>query len=500
MSKRIISLSVSIVLLLAGTVGRVGYIIFSKDYTASTSYNHYSLNIDKKYPTIYYSNGVKATNNKPNYIAVIRPNQKCISELNKLFDSKETRSIIEELKKGYPLLKRLDAKPSVKLKYINVYTSFSDDNNLKQLIAKESNGILNHIGSTIGEKNVIFAIDAQGRLLDGDEGKIENINYNSPEGYRISINRQIQQIALDASEDLTSGCVLVLDVKDSSILALVNKPDETYMIKPFNKYAVGSVFKLVVAACALENGIDPQYNCTGSIKIGDSVFSCQNKHIHKSQNLKQALANSCNCYFVNLANELGRDNLLATAEKLGFGDVTQIFDKWDVKNANLPSYDDLASTGELSLFGFGQGKLSVTPLQMGAFLCTVANNGVKNVPRLFLENINNENEKTEINYQPSEKVLSDYVCEALLEYMHYVVTDGTGKNAQSSSKKSAGKTATAQTGQYFMTNEYLNTWFAGVYPYDEPEYAVVVMKEHGKSGSLDCCPIFRTIVEQLQNI
>ena len=51
-----------------------------------------------------------------------------------------------------------------------------------------------------------------------------------------------------------------------------------------------------------------------------------------------------------------------------------------------------------------------------------------------------------------------------------------------------------------MKNEYLNTWFAGVYPYDNPKYAVVVMKEHGKSGSQDCCPIFRTIVEKLMNM
>lgn len=497
MSKRVLSLSICIVLMFTGTVGRIGYIIFSKNYTVSTSYNHYSLSIDKKYPTIYYSNGVKATNNKPDYIAVIRPNQKCISELDKIFDSKEVKSIIEELKKGYPLLKQLDNKPKVKLKYINIYTSFSDQNNLGQLISKESDGILNHIGETIAEKNIIFSIDAQGRLLDGDEGAIENINYDSPEGYRISIDRQIQQIAVDASKDLTSGCVLVMDVKDSSILALVNKPDETYLIKPFCKYAVGSVFKLIVSACAIENGFNPQYNCTGSIKIADSVFSCQNKHIHKTQNLKQALANSCNCYFVNLANELGKDKLLETANKLGFADVTQIFDKWNIQNANLPTDAELNSLGELSLFGFGQGKLSVTPLQICSFLCTVSNKGEKNVPRLFIENINNKNLKTQIDYPQSDKVLSEYTCETLLDYMHYVVTDGTGKNAQSTSGKSAGKTATAQTGQYFMTNEYLNTWFAGVYPYDEPKYAIVVMKEHGKSGSSDCCPIFRTIVEQI---
>lgn len=500
MSKRILSLCLSIILLFVGVVGRIGYIVFSKSYTASTSYNHYSLNIDKNYPTIYYSNGAKATNNKPNYIAVIRPNQKCVAELEKLFNFSEVRKITEELKKGYPLLKELDSKPDVKLNYIRVYTSYSDKNNLGQLLSRESDGILNHIGGTVGEKNIIFSIDAQGRLLDGDEGEIENINYDSPEGYRISINRQIQQITLDASKDLTSGCVVVMDVRDSSILALVNKPDETYLNKPFCKYAIGSVFKLVVASCALENDCNPEYDCKGSIKIGDSVFSCQNKHIHKKQHLKEALANSCNCYFVNLANVLGKEKLLETARKLGFDEKTQLFDNWEFENAYLPTDNEMSSLGELSLFGFGQGKLSVTPLQICSFLCTISNNGEKNVPRLFVENINNKNVKTKIEYPSSQTVLKDSTCDTLLEYMHYVVTDGTGKNAQSSSNKSAGKTATAQTGQYFMKNEYLNTWFAGVYPYDEPKYALVVMKEHGKSGSTDCCPIYRTIVEQLENI
>ena len=185
---------------------------------------------------------------------------------------------------------------------------------------------------------------------------------------------------------------------------------------------------------------------------------------------------------------------------LGFDDETELFDKWIIDNATLPSLDDLESKGELSLFGFGQGKLSVTPFQMCSFLCTVGNMGIKNEPRLFLDNINNADEKTAVKYPDGESVLSFDTCKTLLEYMNYVVTDGTGKNALSSDKKSAGKTATAQTGQFFMKNEYLNTWFAGVYPYDNPKYAVVVMKEHGKSGSQDCCPIFRTIVEKLMNM
>lgn len=497
MSKRIVSLSLTLVVLFSVACGRIGYIIFSDNYTASTSYNHYSLNIAKKSPTVYYRNGDKASNNKLKYVAVIRPNPKCIAELKKLFNQKEINSVTNELRKGYPILVTLDEKPSVRLDYIGIYSSFYSSNNLYQIYDKASGGIMSFIGDEIGEKNIVFSIDAQGRLLDGDEGSIENKNYDSPEGYRISVDEDIQNIAVDAASQLTSGCVIVMNVNDCSILALVNKPDETYLIKPFEQYAVGSVFKLVVAACALENKIDPDYICDGSIEVGDSVFYCQNKHAHKKQTLKTALANSCNCYFVNLALTLGKDKLHKSAVAFGFDDDTELFDKWIVDNATLPSLTDLDSKGELSLFGFGQGKLTVSPFQMCAFLCTVGNMGVKNEPRLFLETVNNADKKESVAYPSGESVLYPETCKTLLEYMNYVVTDGTGKNALSSDKRSAGKTATAQTGQFFMKNEYLNTWFAGVYPYDDPEYAIVVMKEHGKSGSQDCCPIFRTIVESL---
>lgn len=80
--------------------------------------------------------------------------------------------------------------------------------------------------------------------------------------------------------------------------------------------------------------------------------------------------------------------------------------------------------------------------------------------------------------------------------MRYVVTNGTGASADWNNA-SAGKTSTAQSGRYQDGREILNTWFAGFYPYDDPKYAIVVMTEDGESGSGDCCPIFRTIVENL---
>lgn len=500
MYKRILSFSLAITLLLCGISGRIGYIIFSKNYVVSGGKNSYSVTIDRKQPTVYYRSGIVATNNAYKYIAVIRPNPRSIGELEKVFSKSEQKEIINELKNGKPVVRLLDEYPSQTFKSIKVYKRYDDDNNLHQIIAKQSNGLLNHTGEEIGKSTVMFGVDANGRILDGDEGTLEQTNYDSKEGYRLSVDKRIQDITVDASSKMKNGCVIVMNTEDYSILACVNKPYDNYLIKAFSRYSVGSVFKIVVAACALENDVNIKYNCTGKIKVGDTEFSCQNNHIHSNQTLKQALANSCNCYFVNLANTLGSDKLLETCDKLGFNDYTNLFDGWNIVNSYLPTKSDLLSKGELSLFGFGQGKLTASPLQIASVLCTIANDGYYSQSKLVLSNVNNQNVQTDIVYPSKEKVLKTNTCKKLIEYMRYVVTDGTARIVMNSDKKSAGKTATAQTGQYYNGVEKLNTWFVGLYPYDNPKYAIVVMTEQGNSGAEDCCPIFSTIVGQLDNL
>ena len=92
--------------------------------------------------------------------------------------------------------------------------------------------------------------------------------------------------------------------------------------------------------------------------------------------------------------------------------------------------------------------------------------------------------------------MSEKTAETLREYMRYVDTNGTGMAAEYNNN-SAGKTSTAESGIYVENKEILNTWFAGFYPYDNPKYAIVVLTEDGVSGSTDCCPVFRTIVENI---
>lgn len=101
------------------TLGRIAYIMFSGEFAVSSTYNSYTLNIDKLNLTLYDCNLNKLTNNDIGYIAVIRPNEKCLSELNLIFDKDECKEIKDELSKGYPVLKKV-GKKDYGCKYIQI--------------------------------------------------------------------------------------------------------------------------------------------------------------------------------------------------------------------------------------------------------------------------------------------------------------------------------------------------------------------------------------------
>ncbi len=497
MKKRIISLTLVISVLFLGLSGRIGQIIFSKNYTVSSGYNSYSVTIDRKYTNMYYRDMKPATNNKYQYIAIIKPNSKSILEAKKILPKEDYDNVLNELEKGYPVAVTLDNKPAVNLNHIKIHSAYKSDNKCYQLFSPASNGLLKYASEQIGEKKILYTVDAKGRLLEGDYGRYVEDNYASLKGYRLSIDSELQDLAVQASEGMENGVVIIMNISDSSILACVNRPFDNYNIKALSKYSVGSVFKLVISACALENDVDLEYNCTGSIAVGDTTFSCQSNHIHKNQNIRSALANSCNCYFVNLALTLGADKITKTAREMGFFANTKLFKGWEVSNSVFPSEEVLSSKGQLALLGFGQGMLLATPLQIASSLCTIGSYGNYRAPQLVLSSVESNGVSKSIKTSSPKKVLSDSTCKKLISYMRYVVTNGTGRNAEDSRQKAAGKTATAQTGQFLYGNELMNTWFAGVYPYDEPKYSIVIMTEKGNSGAEDCCPIFRTIVENL---
>ena len=493
MSKRYISLGVVVALFFCGVLGRVGYIFFSGTYAVSDSYNSYVVTVDVNEPQLYFADGSKINNNVPVLKAVIRPTTTDLAEVSKIYDKKAAADIANELKDGYPVVRSIDTKDTK----LRTLTAYDTDTTLRQVISSDSSGLL--LYSDIEQKRltVNYQIDARGRMLTGDNGTLHDSDYLSREGYVLTIDKELQQICFEAAKNIQNGTVIVMDAHTSRILACVNKPDDTYINKTFAQYNVGSVFKLVTAACALENDCLYQYVCNGSVKVGDTVFSCQNHHAHGVMNLKTALARSCNCYFINLALELGADRMLATAKAFGFSDPINLFDEWNVTPANLPKSEELESKGELSLFGFGQGKLTASPLQICSLLCTISNGGQYTSPSLVRGKKEINGSLTEYPLPDGYQVINEETAANLLSDMRYVVTKGTASNAETAAHQSAGTTATARAGRYQYGTEIKNTWFAGVYPYESPMYCIVVMCENGTSGATDCCPVFRTIVENI---
>lgn len=487
MSKRLISLICVFAMTFSALAGRCAYIALGRTYQISDSYNSYTLNIGKLTTNIYGRSGMKINNNSKSLVAVIRPNEKCLHELDMLFTDKEIADITDELSKGYPVLKTVSKKADTK--YIKIYEKILNEESTMcspYLISGMYGGLEQYVSEEIGSLSVNFSVDALGRLLTGDEGTVVNDNYDSNDGVIISLDNKIQSVAEEAAKSLKYGSVVVMDVDSSQVLASVSR-GEDYINRSLSPYAVGSVFKLIVAACAIENKVDVLYNCTSSIKVADTEFHCQKEHAHGIQTTKQALANSCNCYFVNLALKLGAHRLSETAKEFGFGESFELYPNWNVNAGVFPGEDELASLGQLALIGFGQGRLTDSPMHFCSTIACIANGGNYASPTLDLQDVKDN------------QILSEDSAKKLREYMRYVVTNGTGTAAEYN-KNSAGKTATAQSGVYTNGVEVLNTWFAGFYPYNNPKYAIVVMCENGKSGAGDCCPIFRTIVEKLDKM
>ena len=487
MKKRLTAMLFVFAFVFTSVIGRCAYVAFSSVYEVSDTYNSYTLIIGKLQPYIFDRAGNPLNNNTKTNIAIIRPNEKCLRELNKLFSSSEIAEITKELSQGYPIIKETDKR--VDTDYIQFTERINQNSSnmlCPHLLDSKYGGLESYLGDEIGSLYVNFPVDAMGRLLAGGQVEIVNNNYDSRDGVIISIDSEIQKICEKASESIPKGAVVVMDSETSQILASVSRGDD-YINRALSGYAVGSVFKLIVCAAAIENGISPLYSCTSSIKVYDTEFSCYKKHSHGLQNMKTALANSCNCYFVNLALKLGADRIYTTAKEFGFGEEFELFQGWKISSGSFPDLNSLSSKGQLALLGFGQGLLTDSPVHFASAVSCIANGGSYHLPTLSLEDTK------------ENRIIKESTAKKICEYMRYVVSNGTG-NAADYKGKTAGKTATAQSGIYTNGREILNTWFAGFYSDGKKNYTIVVMREDGNSGAGDCCPVFRSIVEKIADM
>ncbi len=376
----------------------------------------------------------------------------------------------------------------------------------------ESHGVaglesaMDDILQTNGEHSYIqCATNAQGSLM----GSIEPY-YHAAQQKTANVQLTIDSAIQAAVEGIgmgmmTSGAIVVLDTKTAQVLACASFPtfaptsvassiqsqDGALLNRAFSAYAVGSVFKPLLAAVALEEGLTQEkYTCPGYIDWHGHIYRCAGGVPHGEVNLQGALEKSCNGYFVQLGEKIGGEKLLQYAKKLGFGQPVYITGGLKAVAGNLPQAKTLQEPGALANFSFGQGELLATPVQIGAMMNAMAGDGVYRVPTFITRVFDAETEQTIERLDtglPEVQVFSKKTVDTLQKMLSGVVENGLGREAAPVWGKAAGKTGTAQTGRFNEEGvEYKNLWFAGFYPAQDSRYTIVVMQDdqiHAKHSS-----------------
>ena len=193
---------------------------------------------------------------------------------------------------------------------------------------------LDAVLSGTGEhSSLVCAVTAQGTLRTGETARLLQADSGAL-GVQLAISRPVQRaVEAVAASTMTSGCILVLDTATAAVRASVSVPcydpehladslqaeNSPFLNRALQSYAMGSVFKPVLAAAALEAGLQPVFECTGAVVVDGQIFRCAGGVPHGQVDLAAALEKSCNGYFIRLGQQLGAESLLDAAKAFGFG-------------------------------------------------------------------------------------------------------------------------------------------------------------------------------------
>ena len=266
-------------------------------------------------------------------------------------------------------------------------------------------------------------------------------------------------------------------------------------------FNLGSIFKLVTSATALEKGIseDTLYNCQGVNKVEDASFKCFNSKKHEMVNMEQALAHSCNGYFIELIKKMPYNSVLSMAKKFKLGAPLSLAPSMVSDKGVLPDEESLKNIKTLANFSFGQGKLMATPLQVAGIINTIASKGVYSSPKL-VKGLTDESMrivKKENSEFKNERIISESAAKKLKSHMKASIDYGTSEKGKPEKSEAAAKTSTAQTGIIEDGKKVEQSWFAGFFPYENPKYSIVVLSEAGSGGGESCGPVFKEIVDRM---
>ena len=428
----------------------------------------------------------------------------------KEFSNKDIEAIENGMVKGVSILEKKVRYSNESLaRHVIGYINKSD---LNGIIGIEKS--MNNILAQDGGERIVAIVDSHKNVIPSlGFRKVEIKGENQKLGLKLTLDFHIQKIAESVLKNNNiNGSVVIMDVKTGDILAMASTPDfdqnnvgdylnskkDELMNKAISAYNLGSIFKTVVAAAAIENNLvteDETFICEGQIEANNNIIKCASYSSHENRliTFKEAFALSCNTTFVKVGTRVGAEKILEMAKNMGFSEK-QCNELLEEKPGYLPSVRE-DGIGNISI---GQGKILVTPLQVTTMMAAIANNGVKNMPEIIDSVVDSESGKI---VQPLTKskptlILNISTVNLLKEMLHDVTIVGTGKQANLDDfGGSSGKTSSAETG--IKSGEIVQGWFAGFVPSSKPKYAITVFVYDGKAGGKVAAPIFREIAYKI---
>ncbi len=528
MYKRSVSAFTVICLIFSFLTFKIISLNYSSYAEAGSSKASKTIKVGSSRGNIYDINMKKIVNFEERILCVAKPSAESIGDIQKSLKSTNASTIIKSLAEGYPVLFESDKKIDTDdIKSFSVPVRYSDNQ-----IASHVIGYINSDGDGVsgiesaydelmkeasGELSVTFQVDANGRILSGFEPTVNDNNFNSKQGVVLTIDKEVQSIAEKAMEKIDSGACAVIDCKTGGISAVVSRPnydrndisssltaDNSPLVnKAFCSYSVGSVFKPILSACAIENGTDISFThiCTGKTEVDGTFYGCINKSAHGEVDFEKALQVSCNTYFINLTKRTDIAKIHEFCSDLGFGTGTLLASGMYSQDGYLPEISELKNSGQLANFSFGQGLLTATPIQLASAYAAIADGGDYKYPYLVAGTVDSEGFFTASEKKPDSHVMSKSTSEKMKKLLESVVTEGNAYYGEAALCSVAGKTGTAQSGiKKADGEEVLRTWFVGFFPANEPLYSVAVLCEDGISGGKDCAPIFSEIADGIMQL
>jgi cell division protein FtsI/penicillin-binding protein 2 len=309
------------------------------------------------------------------------------------------------------------------------------------------------------------------------------------------------------------GSVVVMEPETGGIIAMASFPnydprnysqfDKSLYKNPIvgSSYEPGSTFKALIMAAAINEKLitpDTIMDESGPVQIGPYVIRTWNNEYNGKISMTEVLEHSSNVGMVFVAQQLGREKLLAAIRKFGFGKLTNI-DLEDEASPELRPDKEWAVVDEYTA-SFGQG-IAVTPIQMVRALAALANGGKMMEPHVVKEIKDAKGKVTTVQPKVVSQVISPETARIVTEMMVAAVDNGEAKWAKPKGYRVAGKTGTAQipvAGHYDATKTIAS--FVGFAPADKPRFVMLVtLREPSSSpwGSETAAPLFFTIARDL---